>query len=126
MKLFEEFYTSDVVNGITNKTYICLIPKKPSKGFRPISLVTCLYKIIAKVLAKRLQTVFGETISKSQGAFVVGRQSLDVALVANEIIEDYRRCKNEGLVVKIDFEKAYDNVCWDFLDFVLHKEKFWW
>ena len=42
---------------------------------------------------------------------MAGRQILDVVLVANEAIEDYRRCKKEGLVVKIDFEKAYDNVC---------------
>ena len=38
-------------------------------------------------------------------------------------IEDYGTNK-EGLVVKIDFEKAYDNVCWDFLDFVLQKKDF--
>ena len=72
MKVFEEFHKSGVINGITNETYICLIPKKLNssrvKDFRPISLVTCLYKIIAKVLARRLQAVFNETISKSQGA----------------------------------------------------------
>ena len=128
MKVFEEFYRSGIINGITNETFICLIPKKLNscwvKDFRPISLVTSLYKIIAKVLAKRLQAVLGETISKSQGAFVVGRQILNVALVANEAIEDYRSRKKEGLVVKIDFEKAYDNVYWGFLDFVSQKKNF--
>ena len=77
MKVFKEFYKSSIINGITNETYICLIPKKLNscrvKDFRPISLVTCLYKIIAKVLAKKLQVVLGETIYKSQGAFVAGR-----------------------------------------------------
>ena len=128
MKVFEEFYGSGIINAITNETYLCLIPKKLNscrvKDFRPISLVTSLYKIIAKVLAKRLQMVLGETISQSQGAFVAGRQILDVVLVANEAIEDYRRHNKEGWVVKIDFEKAYDNVCWDFLDLVLQKKNF--
>ena len=87
-------------------------------------MVTSLYKIIAKVLAKRLQTVLAETISKYQGAFVAGRQILDVVLVANEAMEDYRRGNRKGLVFKIDFEKAYDNVSWDFLDFVLQKKNF--
>ena len=92
LKVFEEFYRSGIINGISNETYICLIPKKLNscriRDFRPISLVTSLCKIIAKVLAKRLQVVLGGTISKSQGAFVAGRQILDVALVANEVVED--------------------------------------
>ena len=57
MKAFEEFHKSGVINGITNETYICLIPKKLNssqvKDFRPISLVAFMYKIIAKVLARR-------------------------------------------------------------------------
>ena len=76
------------------------------------------------MLAKRLQAVLGETIFKSQGAFVVGRQILDVMLVANEVVEDYKKGNTEGLVFKIDFEKAYDNVRWGFLDFVLQKKNF--
>ena len=91
IKVFQEFYTSDIINAISNETYICLIPKKSNscrvRDFRPISLMTSLYKIIAKVLAKRLQTVLGETISKYQGAFVAGRQILDVVIVANEVVE---------------------------------------
>ena len=51
-------------------------------------------------------------------------QILDVVLTANEAIEEYRRCKKECLVVKVDFEKAYDNVSRDFLDFVLQKKNF--
>ena len=128
LKVFDEFYTSGIINIILNETHICLIPKKITscrvRDFRPISLVTSLCKIIAKVLAKRLQPVLGETISKSQGAFVAGRQILDVVLVANEVVEDYRRGNKQGLVFKIDFEKAYDNVNWGFLDCVT-KEKFW-
>ena len=58
IKVVEEFHGSGIINGITNETYICLIPKKLNScrvsDFRPISLVTSLYKIIAKMLAKRL------------------------------------------------------------------------
>ena len=89
-----------------------------------MSLVTSLSKIIAKVLTKKLQSVLGDTISKSQEAFVAGRQILDVVLVANKMVEDYKRCNKEGLIFKIDFEKAYDNFNWDFLNFVLQKKNF--
>ena len=49
---------------------------------------------------------------------------MDVVLVANEAIENYKRSNKKGLVVKIDLKKAYDNVCWDFLAFVLQKKNF--
>ena len=87
-------------------------------------MLSSLYKIIAKVLAKRLQSVLGDTIFKNQWVFVAGRQILDVVLIINEVVEDYRRSNKEGLVFKIDFEKAYDNVNWDFLDYVLQKKNF--
>ena len=123
MRVFQEFFDNGVVNARTNATYICLIPKKlnsiSSRDFRPISLVSSLYKILAKVLSLRLKEVLGETIDSSQGAFVQGRQILDLVLIANEVVEEYRVKKKEGIVFKIDFEKAYDHVSWDFLDFVL-------
>ena len=50
----------------------------------------------------------------SQGAFVEGRQILDVVLIANELVYEKRRSREEGLVFKIDFEKAYDHIDWDF------------
>ena len=55
---------------------------------------------------------------------MVGRQILDVVLVADEVVENYRRSNTKGLVFKIDFEKTYDNVNWDFLDFVVQKKNF--
>lgn len=39
-------------------------------------------------------------------------------------VEEYRMKKKEGIVFKIDFEKAYDPVSWEFLDFVLERKGF--
>ncbi|RVW14425.1 LINE-1 retrotransposable element ORF2 protein [Vitis vinifera] len=119
---------SGIINQSTNASFIVLIPKKSlSKrisDFRPISLITSLYKIIAKVLSGRLRGVLHETIHYTQGAFVQGRQILDAVLIANEIVDERRRSGEEGVVFKIDFEKAYDHVKWDFLDHVLEKKGF--
>lgn len=54
--------------------------------------------------------MLGDTILETHGAFIGGRQILDVALIANELLKDYRMLDKKGLVFKIDFEKAYDNV----------------
>ena len=56
--------------------------------------------------------------------FVKGRQILDVVLIANEIVDERRRSGEEDVVFKIDFEKAYDHMRWDFLDQVLEKKGF--
>ena len=99
------------------------MPKKSQtskiSNYRPIGLVTNLYKIIAKVLLGRLSKVLQDTIYLTQGAFIQGRQILNVVLIANEVVDEKRRSREEGVVFKIDFEKAYDLVDWDFLDHVL-------
>ena len=46
----------------------------------------------------------------TQGAFVERRQILDVVLIANEVVDEKKRSREEGVVFKIDFEKAYDYV----------------
>lgn len=52
------------------------------KDYRPFSLISSIYKILAKVLAGRLQNVMPSIISQSQGAFINGRQVLDRVLIA--------------------------------------------
>ena len=64
-----------------NASFLVLIPKKEGtedlKDFRSISLVGSFFKLLAKVLANRLKKVVGKIVSKSQNAFVEGRQILD-------------------------------------------------
>ena len=51
-------------------------------------------------------------------------QILDAVLIANEVVDEKRRSGEEGVVFKIDFEKAYDHVDWGFLDHVLQRKGF--
>ncbi|RVW82961.1 Transposon TX1 uncharacterized 149 kDa protein [Vitis vinifera] len=128
VRVFAEFHKSEIINQSTNASFIVLLPKKslPKKilDFRPINLIISLYKIITKVLSGCLRGVLHETIHSTQGNFVQGRQILDVVLIANEIVDKKRRSGEEGIVFKIDFEKAYDHVSWDFLDHVLENKGF--
>ena len=105
MRVFIEFHRNEIINQSTNATFIILVPKKSqtkkNSDFRPISLITCLYKIIVKVLLGRLRGVLHETIHSTQGAFVQGRQILDAVLITNEIVDEKRQLGEEGVVFKI-------------------------
>lgn len=94
------------------------------KDFRPISLMGSIYKMISKVLAGRLKLVLPKIISCHQSAFIKGRQILDCALLANECMDSTIKSGIPGIIVKIDFEKAFDHVSWGFLDEVLSKMGF--
>lgn len=92
--------------------------------YRPISLIGCLYKVIAKVLASRLCKVISSIISPNQTAFIVGRQILDGVVIANEVINFAKKFGLELLLFKVDFAKAFDSVCWNFLDDVMDQMGF--
>ncbi|RVW69991.1 Transposon TX1 uncharacterized 149 kDa protein [Vitis vinifera] len=128
VRVFVEFHRSGVINQSTNASFIVLLPKKSTtkkiSDFRPISLITSLYKIIAKVLSGRLRGVLHETIHSTQGAFVQGRQIMDAVLIANEIVDERRRSGEKVSSLKLILKKAYDYVRWDFLDQVLEKKGF--
>lgn len=84
-----------------------------------INLATSAYKILVKVLANKLSAVLGETISLAQSAFIEERQTRNAAFVAIEVVYEFGKRKEKGVLFKLDFEKAYDQVSWEFLDWIL-------
>ncbi|GKA56978.1 RNA-directed DNA polymerase, eukaryota, reverse transcriptase zinc-binding domain protein [Tanacetum coccineum] len=118
------FMYGEIPNGC-NSNFIALIPKildaNMVKDFRPISLIGSLYKIIAKILANRLVGVLGDLVNEVQSAFVADRQILDGPFILDEVLQWCRRKKKHALIFKVDFEKAFDSVRWDFVDDVLNK-----
>ena len=125
MEIFQVFFERGQFEKSLNATFITLIPKKQAareiRDFRPISLVGGVYKIIAKVLANRLHSVMGDLISASQNAFVRDRQILDLVLIANECLDSRLKFGVPGLICKLDVEKAFDHVNWNFLMQILEK-----
>ncbi|GKB28200.1 putative RNA-directed DNA polymerase [Tanacetum coccineum] len=113
------FESTGKLAGGCNPSFIVHIPKKTDplsfSDYRPISLIRCVYKVISKLLALRLAKVTGSVISPNQSAFIEGRQILDGCLIANEIIRMLSLEKLKLLLFKVNFEKAFDSVNWNFL-----------
>ena len=109
----------------SNASFLCLIPKLENPQqlgeFRPISLVGCLYKIISKALSLRLKMVIGKIIDARQLTFLEGKGLLDSVLVANEVLEEYKRKRKSCVFFKVNYEKAYESVNWDFIFYMLRR-----
>lgn len=123
MRIFHSFFLENKLESCLKHNFIALVPKKKEaeeiRDYRPISLVGSVYKIISKVLAERLKTTLPRLISPNQSSFVEGRQILDGILIANECVDSRAKSGIPGLVCKLDFEKAFDNVSWEFINEVL-------
>ncbi|KAK2656853.1 hypothetical protein Ddye_009905 [Dipteronia dyeriana] len=128
MMFIHEFYRNGNIVKDLNKIFVALIPKcsnpESMTDFRPISLVSSLYNILAKMLANRLKVVMNYVIGDYQMAFVKDRKILDSFVIANEIIHSWRNDRVGGILVKLDFEKAYDSVNHSFLDSILENMGF--
>ncbi|GKA45481.1 RNA-directed DNA polymerase, eukaryota, reverse transcriptase zinc-binding domain protein [Tanacetum coccineum] len=116
------FASCDMPYG-ANSSFFTLIPKVNNPtlitDFRPISLIGIHYKIIAKILANRLSKVIDKIVSKEQSTFIAGRQILDGPIILSEIIEWHKKRKKQLLIFKVDFEKAFDSISWNYLDHIL-------
>ncbi|GKV48455.1 hypothetical protein SLEP1_g55268 [Rubroshorea leprosula] len=118
----QEFWEHGRLARGSNASFIVLIPKTENpqgiEDYRPISLIGIMYKIIAKLLANRLRTVLPKVIGEQQMAFIEGRQLPDGVVIANEVIDEAKRKRKKSFLFKADFEKAYDKVCWSFIEYM--------
>lgn len=118
IKLVRDFFATGSFDPLLNQTNICLIPKKKKprdmSEFRPISLCNVSYKIISKLLCKRLKRVILRLISETQSAFLAKRLITDnILLIEQEnfhALQTNHRCRAYFMAIKTDMSKAYDRV----------------
>ena len=103
----KKFFETRTMDTAWNHTNLCLIPKieqpKTMKDFRSISLCNVLYKIISKILVKKLKSFLSPVVSENQAAFIPERHIIDNVFIAHEVFHFLRvkkRCANEYMAVK--------------------------
>ena len=108
--------------SVTQRSALITILPKPNKqkfylkNWRPISLLGVDYKIASAVIANRIKKVLPSIISHTQKGFLKNRSIAENTRLIYDIIDKLNSNNQEGLLLLIDFEKAFDSVEWTFLD----------
>ena len=99
---------------------IKLIPKKDAnlnsiKNWRPLTLLNCDYKIATKAIASRIKMFLPKLVSDDQTGFIRDRFIGENIRLIDSVIK-YTKAKNvPGLLLFLDFEKAFDTLEWPFI-----------
>ncbi|MCU7951650.1 MAG: reverse transcriptase family protein, partial [gamma proteobacterium symbiont of Bathyaustriella thionipta] len=107
--------------SITQKQgLITCIPKENKskhflKNWRPLTLLDTVYKIASGTIANRLKTVLDDIIHKDQTGFIKGRSIVENVRIIYDVMKFTEENDIPGLILLIDFEKAFDSLSWDFL-----------
>lgn len=98
--------------------------KKLISNWRPISLLNVSYKILSGVLSKRMRKILPYIISKNQSGFMNDRFIGDNIRLVYDTLHHAKVTNKRGLLLLIDFEKAFDSISWKFMNECLRYFKF--
>ena len=113
---------------LLNSATIVLLPKNPEastpRDFRPISLINFISKLFMKILASRLRCRMNDLVQPCQSAFIKGRTIHDNFKYVHCLAKMFKQSKTPAVMLKLDIEKAFDSVSWEFLLQVLEAKGF--
>ena len=119
VKCFNESFAKGEMSPSQRQAVITLIEKKDQdrcdrKNWPPISLLNVDAKIASKVIAERMKRLLPDLTHNNQSGYIPGR-SIGENIRSILDIMDYKKAKNlPGILLFIDFEKAFDSLEWDF------------
>ena len=122
VEFVKEFLTTGVLPKGMNDTLLVLLAKVSNpewmNNFRPISLCNVVYKALTKAMVHRPQPILMKVVGPTQRNFILGRLIEDKVVLVQEIIHSMMRKKagKKWMLIKIDLEKAYDRLRWDFVE----------
>lgn len=90
-------------------------PKQYLKNWRPISLLNVVYKLASGCIAERLKKVLDKLISSDQTGFLKGRFIGENIRLVYDLMNYTEQNQIPGLLMLIDFEKAFDSISWRFI-----------
>lgn len=86
------------------------------KSWRPITLLNVDLKIASAAISNRMKRHLSHLISDSQKGYIKDRYIGECTRLIYDILYETKKRKLPGLLLLIDFEKAFDSIEWAFLD----------
>ena len=126
--VYNECFQEGELSTSQKRSVISLMFKKGDrqllKNYRPLSLTNVDYRIMAFVLADRLQNVIAPLIGPHQTAYIKKRFMGENIRLVNDIIDYASKFNKSGILLFLDYEKAFDNLSWEFMYNALEKYGF--
>ena len=115
-----EAYEENELTISQRRGIITLLPKGDGSlldlhNWRPITLLNVDLKIAAKAIAKRLETVLPNLIHPDQTGFVKGRYIGENIRLISDVLDLTKDQNIPGILVALDFRKAFDSLEWPFI-----------
>ena len=112
-------------NGVLSVTQrlgiVTLIPKGEKdksflKNWRPLTLLNSLYKLVSGCIAERIKPCLNTIIHSDQKGFVSGRYIGEAVRTTYDILDWAKENNRTGIILLIDFEKAYDSISFNYIN----------
>ena len=117
---FNSAYNTGEMSISQRRGVITLVPKEDSdlellNNWRPIALLNLDYKIASKIIARRIEKVLPVLVCSDQSGFVKGRYMGQNIRLINNILEQTKLQDIPGILLQLDFQKAFDTIEWKFI-----------
>ncbi|CAI5477353.1 unnamed protein product [Closterium sp. Yama58-4] len=128
MHFLREFEQTRLLPKEFSTAVTVLLHKKGAKddlqNYRPITLLSTAYKVIAKILANRIKRKLDKVVLEGQFGFLPGRSLAGAVAIAADVIDAANSGQEDWLMLLVDFRKAFDSVGRDYMFDVLRKMGF--
>ena len=121
IRSFNDSYEEGKLSVSRRQGIITCIPKPGKtrdqlKNWRPITLLNIDYKILTTVLANRIKKHLEKIVTDSQKGYVKGRYIGECTRTILDILSETEDKNIPGLLLLLDFEKAFDSIEWNFIE----------
>jgi len=129
IKSYNYSFTNGLLSTSQRQACISLLSKNGKDrlfidNWRPISLLNVDYKIMSKCIAERIKKVLVKLIDETQTGFIKGRNISDGMRAILDIVEETVLSNRDGMIITVDFQKAFDSLSWEYLFKALQTFKF--